>query len=159
MGLLCQHGSSLLSIGPFSTVSAITSSFQVCFKPVNYWYESLHVLLRMKENWLTNSWQSSTMALVKLWSNLVNFDEVDKIPSFSRGLGLVDFSMFGWFWSVLGSIGSPWFECPIPEKSYEGRNGVMTWVLQMKANRKVGQFQVPNTFPKPYLSSGLKLQG
>ena len=35
------------------------------------------------------------MALVKLWSNLVNFDEVDKIPSFSRGLGLVDFSMFG----------------------------------------------------------------
>ena len=37
----------LLSVGPFSAVSAITYLFQVCFGPVNYQIEGLNVLLQM----------------------------------------------------------------------------------------------------------------
>ena len=40
-------GEILLSVRPFSAISAITSLFQVYFGPVNYQTEGLHVLLQM----------------------------------------------------------------------------------------------------------------
>jgi hypothetical protein len=57
MGLLLSKILSkiLLSVGLFSAVSIITSSFQVCLGPVNYQPECLHVLLQMTANWSTNS--------------------------------------------------------------------------------------------------------
>ena len=57
MGLLLSKTLSkiLLSVGPFSAVSAITSSFQVCFRPVNYQSKGLHVLLQITTNRSTNS--------------------------------------------------------------------------------------------------------
>ena len=52
MGLLLSKTFSeiLLSVGPFSMVSTITCSFQVCFGPVNYQFEGLPVLLQMTVN-------------------------------------------------------------------------------------------------------------
>jgi hypothetical protein len=44
----------LLSVGPFSLVSAITFSFQVRFGPMNYQTEGIHVLLQMTAKRLTN---------------------------------------------------------------------------------------------------------
>ena len=57
MGLLLSKTLSkiLLNVGLFSAISVITSSFQVCFEPINYQFEGLHVLLQMTANWATNS--------------------------------------------------------------------------------------------------------
>jgi hypothetical protein len=50
MGLLLSKtlSKSLLSVGSFFAVSAITSSFQICFGPMNYQSQVLHVLLQIK---------------------------------------------------------------------------------------------------------------
>lgn len=57
MGLLLSKTLSkiLLNVGLFSAISVKTSSFQVCFEPINYQFEGLHVLLQMTANWATNS--------------------------------------------------------------------------------------------------------
>ena len=57
MGLLLSKTFSkiLLSVGPFSAVSVITSSFQVYFGPIDNRSKCLHVLLQMTENQSTNS--------------------------------------------------------------------------------------------------------
>jgi hypothetical protein len=57
MGLLLSKilGEILLSVGPFSAVSAITSFFQVCFGCVNYQFDGLHVLFQMTTNRSTHS--------------------------------------------------------------------------------------------------------
>ena len=57
MGLFLSKtlGRILLSVEPFSAVSTITSLFQVCFGPMNYQTEGLHVLLQMKVKRSLNS--------------------------------------------------------------------------------------------------------
>ena len=58
------------------------------------------------------------MALVKLWLNLVNLVKLNKIPlSLRPGLGLMNFSPFGYFRPVLGSVGLPPFACRMSKKN------------------------------------------
>ena len=114
----------LLSVGPFSAVSAITSLPQVCFGLVNYQTEGLHVLLQMTVKRSINFRWSSVMALVKLqsnffkpgqtWSNIVKL--VKALLSLKRGLGLTYFNTFGYFQPVLALIGLSRFTCMVPGK-------------------------------------------
>jgi hypothetical protein len=57
MGLLLSKilGEILLSVGPFSAVSAITSFLQVRFGCVNYQFDGLQVLFQMTTNRSTHS--------------------------------------------------------------------------------------------------------
>ena len=97
----------LLSVGSFSAISAITSSFYVCFSPMNCQTEGIHVLLQMIGKRSTNYQRSSAMALVKLAKTL---------QSLKCGLRLTDFSMFEYFQPVLALIEPPRFTCREPGK-------------------------------------------
>ena len=76
------------------------------------------------------------MALVKLWLNLVNLVKLNKIPlSLRPGLGLTNFSPFGYFQPVLGSVGLPPFACRMSKKNPD----IYTWSLSFKkiTNRSI----------------------
>ena len=79
MGLLLSKILSeiLLSVRPFSMISAITCSFQVYFGPVNYQSEGFPMLLQMTVNWPTNSKQSLAMTPVKLAKTLISLRRDD----------------------------------------------------------------------------------
>jgi hypothetical protein len=89
---------------------------------VNYQTKGIHVLLQKAIEQLTNSRQSSAMASVKLWSNLVKpsqtwsnlFKLAKTLPSLNRGLELTDFGMFEYFQLVFALIEPPRFACQKP---------------------------------------------
>ena len=110
------------SVRPFSAVLAITLSFQIRFRLVNYQTEYLHILFQMTVKWSIKSRWSSTMDLVKLRSNLVKLIKI--LLSLKHGLGLTDFNMFGYFQPVLALIGPPRFACRIPKKIFRVKMGL-----------------------------------